>query len=272
MFPRRSLLAATLAGCAGPLPDGPAAETGDGRDLLARAAAAHGMGDFHAVRAVRVSYDGTWAPLIDRLQPALVDLGHRGASEERIAPTEGLVTQSYRGPEGRKDVERHWTPSPPGSVSVRFDGREATDAERRAAAALVADGYALFLLGPLLLAGPWRTARSVVAERTGAEDITVGGQPQACDTLRVRITPGLGLSPSERLLLYLGRSDGLMRRVRFSLDGLESTRGAVAEVDAWEHRRVAGLRLPTRFQERLLRPLQMPVHDWWATDLAVDTA
>ena len=53
-----------------------------------------------------------------------------------------------------------------------------------------------------------------------------------------------------------------MRRVRFTLGGLESTRGAVAEVDTFDRITLLGVRWPTRFHERLLRPLPLHVHDW----------
>ena len=62
----------------------------------------------------------------------------------------------------------------------------------------------------------------------------------------------------------------LMRRVRFSLDGLTSTQGAIAEVETFDHVSLHGVRWPTRFYERLLRPLPLPVHDWRLTGLDVN--
>ena len=61
-----------------------------------------------------------------------------------------------------------------------------------------------------------------------------------------------------------------MRRVRFTLDGLESTKGAIAEVECYDHQTLNGVRWPTRFYERLLRPLRMPVHDWNLTGLDIN--
>ncbi len=195
-----------------------------------------------------------------------MDRGHRGRSEERLLPRAGLVAQAHAGPDGPKRVVRR---AGAGEVRVWFGGEEARDAERRAAAALVADAYALFLLGPLLLAGGWGGApRALALEVGGAEDVAVGGErPFACDVLRGRMAPGLGFAASDRVALFVDREEGLMRRVRFSLDGMESTRGAVAEVDAYGHVALRGVRWPTRFHERLLRPLRMPVHDWWVTGL-----
>ena len=64
------------------------------------------------------------------------------------------------------------------------------------------------------------------------------------------------------MALFIDGDERLMRRVRFTLNGLDSTQGAVAEVDCWDHRTIQGVRWPSRFHERLLRPLPLPVHDW----------
>jgi hypothetical protein len=157
-----------------------------------------------------------------------------------------------------------------GSVRVWFNGEEAHDGERRAAAALVADGYALFLLGPMLLVGGRANSRTTTVEHAGVERISVDGRRWTCDIMRARVSTGLGFSSSERLALWVDREEGLMRRLRFSLEGLTSTRGAVAEVDAWDHTMRHGVRWPTRFHERLLRPFSLPVHDWRLTGLDLD--
>lgn len=273
---RRRLLLASLAlpalgGCTTPLPPLSTQTTPpDAQALLAESAAAHGTAALSALSDLNVSYAGEWPPLIGRLQPALVDRGFRGGSEERLLLREGLVAQAHTGPDGRKQVVRQSAPGNQGSVRVWFNGDEARDDERRAAAALVADGYSLFLLGPMLLAGRWAAERSLVTERAGAERITLDGREHECDVLRVRIAPGLGFSASDQLALFIGRESRLMRRVRFSLDGLDSTRGAIAEVDTFDHVARHGVRWPTRFHERLLRPLPLAVHDWRLTGLDVN--
>jgi len=141
---------------------------------------------------------------------------------------------------------------------------------RRDAAALVADGYSLFLLGPMLLAGPWAADRSLVMALVAPERIEVGGQTHECDVLRVQMAPGLGLSARDQLAVYIDRPTRMMRRVRFTLDGLEGTRGALAEVDCWAHIDRVGVRWPTQFHERLLRPVPLSVHDWRLTGLDAD--
>jgi hypothetical protein len=269
-LPRRALLALpALAGCAAPLPD--LAEPGAGAEALLRASAeAHGLAAFRRLRDISVSYAGEWPPIIDRLQPVLVDRGFRVTSEERLLPCLGLVAQAHRGPEGAKQVIRRSAPPPRGEVRVWFNGEESAEEERRAAAALVADGYALFLLGPMLLAGGWATQRGLVVAPAGTERITLDDRRVECDVLRADVAPGIGFAPSERLALWIDREERLMRRVRFSLDGLASTRGAVAEVDCHDHVARGGVRWPTRFRERLLRPLPLRVHDWRLTGLDLD--
>lgn len=266
-------LAPTLGGCAAPLRRLSRSTTSpDAQALLDASAEAHGLPSLLQMGDLSVSYAGRWPPLIGSLQPALVDAGFRGGSEERLLLRGPLVAaQSHGGPKGRKQVLRwHAAPRTEGEVRVWFNGEEARDGERRAAAALVADGYCLFLLGPMLLARRWAAERSLVMGRVGAERITVARRDHACDVLRVSMAPGLGFSERDELALFIDRDERLMRRVRFSLDGLDSTQGAVAEVDASDHVTRHGVRWPTRFHERLLRPFPLPVHDWRLTGLDVD--
>lgn len=276
---RRRVLLASLAlpavpalqGCAAPLPtvqnpaSAPAAQA-----LLAESAAAHGLAALSGMHDLSVSYAGEWPPLIDRLQPALVDAGFRGGSEERLLLREGVVAQAHTGPRGHKQVVRRTVPGARGDVRVWFNGEEARDDERRAAAALVADGYALFLLGPMLLVRDQAAGRALTVESAGVERVVLDGRAHECDVLRARVAPGLGVSGAEDLALFIDRGERLMRRVRFSLNGLASTRGAVAEVDGFDHTTLYGVRWPTRFHERLLRPLPLPVHDWRLDGLDVD--
>lgn len=269
---RAALLALpALAGCAAPLP--PVEGTGTAAEadaLLARSAAAHGLPALGAARDIALRYEGEWPGLIDRLQPALVDKGFRGGSEERLLLREGIVAQQHRGSAGGKAVVRRTDATGPGEVRVWFNGEEARDAERRAAAALVVDGYSLFLLGPMHLAGLRAGGRPMRLALAGDERLSVDGATHDCQVLRARLAPGLGFSEAEELALFIDREEGLMRRVRFSLNGLESTRGAVAEVDCSGHLARHGIRWPTRFHERLLRPLPLPVHDWRLTGLDLD--
>jgi hypothetical protein len=267
---RRNLLIAALAapalpalqGCGTPLPVSlnagvsPAAQA-----LLKESAEAHGLKALQAIQDLNVSYSGEWRALIGKLQPALVDASFRGSSEERLLLREGIVAQAHTGPGGRKQVVRRAGTVSPGEVRVWFNGEEARDAERRAAASLVADAYALFLLGPMLLAD-----RPLVMELGDTEHV----DEHACDVLRLQLAPGLGHARVDQVALFIDRKEHLMRRIRFTLDGLESTKGAIAEVEMFDHQTLHGVRWPTRFYERLLRPIRMPVHDWNLTGLDVN--
>ena len=98
--------------------------------------------------------------------------------------------------EGHKQVVRQTSPGQQGNVHVWLNGAATTDTDRLHAAALVADGYSLFLLGPMLLASP-RPGGALVMELAPPARITVFGRVYDCDILRVRLTPGLGLSPAD---------------------------------------------------------------------------
>jgi hypothetical protein len=267
---RRKLLIAALAapvgpalqGCAAPLPVSlNAATTPAAQALLKDSAEAHGLKAFQAIQDLSVSYSGEWRALIGKLQPALVDAAFRGSSEERMLLREGVVAQAHTGPGGRKQVLRKAGNTSPGEVRVWFNGEEARDAERRAAAALVADAYPLFLLGPMLLVD-----RPLVMELGDVEWV----DEHACDVLRLQLAPGLGHARVDQVALFIDRRQRLLRRVRFTLDGLESTKGAIAEVEMFDHQTIHGVRWPTRFYERLIRPIRMPVHDWNLTGLDIN--
>ena len=275
MLPRRTLLSSlalpVLAGCAAPIPRPMAGATSSAaRDVLQASAEAHGVAALKRVSDIAVSYAGQWRPLVGHLQPVLVDAGHRSGSQERLLLAERLVAQSHTGPAGYKQVVRHAAAGSPGTVRVWFDGQESRDRDPLHAAALVADGYSLFLLGPMLLAGAWAAERAPAMDLAERERIAQDTGLHECDVLRVRLAPGLGLSDADTLVLYIDTGTRLMCRVRLTLDGLDGTRGAVAEVDTLDHVPYAGVQWPTRFHEQLLRPVPLPVHDWRLTGLDVN--
>ena len=251
-------LAVTVAACTSlPDPAGTPDSRAQGARLLALAATAHGDAAFGRLRDVNVAFDGEWAPLAGRVQPVLVDERYRGRSQERLLPAQDAVGQTHRGPGGVKQVFRDAA-----GVRVWYDGVANADPQVDAAAALVADGYRLFLLGPI-----WLQRHGSAFEAAGED--RVGGR--ACDWLLATLRPGLGLAAEDRVALCIDRESRLMRRVRFSLEGLDSTRGAVAEVDTDGYVERAGVRWPTRFVERLRRPVPLlPIHRWTLTGLDVD--
>ena len=147
-------------------------------------------------------------------------------------------------------------------MTVWLNGSVSTDRDVRDAAALVADGYSLFLAGPMALAG---FAGPV---NWGPPDTLDG---RRCDQLLLDRVPGLGFSPRSRLALFIDRELGLLRRLHRSLDGLRSTAGTLAEVDFFDHVHLHGVWWPRRFAERLRQPVaDRPLREVRLTGLDVN--
>lgn len=257
-----------VGGCSTPLPLIPApspAPAGDGAAArLRESAQAHGLDAYRSLTDINVSYDGQWRPLINRIQPEVVDQGFRGSSQERLLPAAGVVAQAYIGAMGRKQVawrRGRGTPGDLGEVAVWVNGVRSDDAAVRDASALVAEGYGLFLLGPL-----WLVDRGIRARTAGTE--RVDGRP--CDVVEVWLTPGLGRVAVDRVALCIDRIDQRVHRMRFTLEGFAGTRGAVAEVDTFEHEERFGVVWPMRSFERIVHPIALPAHDWHVTGLDVN--
>ena len=254
-----------VGGCSTPLPIVPApAGDADAAARLRESADAHGLVAYRGLRDINVSYSGEWRPLINRIQPEVVDQGFRGSSQERLIPSAGVVAQAYTGSMGRKQVvwrRGSGTSGDLGEVAVWVNGVASNDAAVRDASALVAEGYGLFLLGPL-----WLADRGLRAQMAGTERV----DGRLCDVVEVWLTPGLGRVASDRVALCIDRVDKLTRRVRFTLEGFVSTQGAVAEVDTFEHERRFGVTWPMRSYERIVHPLRLPAHDWRITGLDVN--
>jgi hypothetical protein len=262
-----------LGGCGTPLPltaqpapATPAAAAGQAR--LQESAAVHGLAAYRELRDINIGYDGQWRPLIDRIQPVVVDKAFRGNSQERLMPGLGINAQAYRGAAGSKHVcwqrampARPGRSATPAEVAVWFNGQRSSDAAVGAAAAVVAEGYGLFLLGPL-----WLADRQLPAELAGTERVN----GRLCDVVNVWLSPGLGQVAQDRVALCVDRDDGVTRRVRFTLEGFASTQGAVAEVDTFEHQRRFGVLWPMRSYEEVVHPLRVPAHDWYVTGLDVN--
>jgi hypothetical protein len=267
---RRAFIGAALApwlgGCSTPLPLVAAPLRGDSSaaQRLHESAEAHGLAAYRTIADINVSYSGEWRPLVGRIQPEVVDEGFRGSSQERLLPKAGIVAQAYTGAKGKKQVS--WQRQRPGSgdlgeIAVWFNDVRSTDTDAQQAAALVAEGYGLFLLGPL-----WLVDRDLPVRSAGTEQV----DGQTCDVVEVWLTPGLGLVAADRVALCIERRSGLMRRVRFTLEGFARTRGAVAEVDTFDHQRRFGVTWPMRSYERIVHPIALPAHDWRITGLDVD--
>lgn len=233
-------------------------EQAEARALLLESAKAHGLDAWQSIRDISVSYVGEWSGLVSKLQPTLIDADFRQGSQERLMLGEpSIIAQRHNGAGGDKQVIRMAT-----GVTVFYNGTSTADAGKKAAAALVADGYRMFLTGPFyFLSGNLHLEMGEPGEVDGRE----------CLALIAVRRPGHGLSTEDSYLLYIDREEKLLRRVRFSMEGLDSTRGAIAEVDFFDHQKIAGVLWPTRFHERLKKPIpNLPVHDWHLTGLDIN--
>lgn len=231
-------------------------EQAEARSVLKRSAEAHGLAAWLELQDISVSYAGEWGWLVSRLQPVLTDPDFRQGSEERLLVRGEFprIAQLHLGPQGQK-----WVLRSRDDVEVLYNGTPSTDRSVVAAAALVADGYRMFLTGPFYFLDG-----NAVLEMAGSEML----DGQRCDLLVAVRHPGLGLAETDTFLLWIERDSGLLRRIRFSLNGLQSTQGAIAEVDLFDHREIDGILWPTRFFERLRRPIpNLPVHAWRVTGL-----
>jgi len=228
------------------------------RAVLQKSAEAHGLTAFRQIDDLSVSYAGEWYGLVAKIQPTLIDADFRQGSQERIIFKGGpLIAQRHLGPQGSKQVIRRAS-----DVRVFYNDVPASDKEVLAAAALVADGYRMFLTGPFYFLD------GNLSLEVGDDESVEG---HLCTTLIAVRRPGHGLSAEDRYLLFIDRENHLLRRVRFSMEGLESTQGAIAEVDFFDHQEIAGVTWPTRFYERLRKPIpSLPVHDWRLIGLEVN--
>ena len=253
-----------LAGCATPLPLVPAPATDAAAAArLRESAEAHGLAAYRQITDINIAYTGEWRPLIDGIQPEVVDAGFRGGSQERLMPRLGINAQAYRGPKGEKFVawRRGAGGADLGEVGVWFNGTRSSDPARLQAAALVAEGYGLFLLGPL-----WLNDRALATRLAGTERV----DGQLCDVVEVWLVPGLGQIAGDRAALCIARDTSLTRRVRFTLEGAAGTQGAVAEVDTFEYESRFGVMWPMRSFERVVHPIALPAHDWRIAGLDVN--
>ena len=231
---------------------------------MGESAEAHGLLAYRQLDDINVSYTGKWRPLIGGIQPEVTDTAFRGSSQERLMPKAGVSGQAYTGAGGRKQV--WWRRGGAGSddlgeVAVWFNGVRSTDPAALQAAALVAEGYGLFLLGPL-----WLADRNLPMRSKGTERV----DGRLCDVIEVWLSPGLGRVSRDRIALCIDRSDRITRRIRFTLEGFVNTQGAVAEVDTFDHERRFGVTWPMRSFERVVHPIPVPAHDWRITGLDVN--
>lgn len=249
----QSLLAAVtclLSACASPKICTREIQKSDAKavELVAASQRAHGKKAFAKVRDVSVRYDGQWAPIGPRFQPVLADTSFRRGSEERLLVGPRIIAQEHTGPAGKKFVVRA-----PGEITIGYNRSPSTDDEAKRAAALVADAYTMFLLGPFYFDRP-----GVVLASNGEEIV----DKAMCDQVLAVLRPGFGFAKEDRVILFIDRATKQLRRVRMTLSGLESTRGAEVDVTFRDFRTIDGIAWPTDFDERIRVPFDLHAHHW----------
>lgn len=234
---------------------GPAV-AGDAKALLKRSARAHGD-PWRNYQRVEVAYAGEWSAIATRLQPVLTDPEFRKDSVETYRPRRTAVLQLHRGPGGTKEVRREGR-----NIAVSYNGSPSTDSEVLDSAALVADAYTVFLFGSSWLAEHGRGLRLL-----GEREL----EGKRCQLVAGRLAPGFGAAEQDDFIAWIEPESHLLKRFQFSLNGLDSTRGADVDVvfsDFWLA--ADGSTWPGRFIERIQRPLRAQAHDWRMTALRLD--
>lgn len=226
--------------------------------VLDRAVEAHGgLERWSEIRDIVVRYEGEWASIGPRIQPVLADTGYRRKSVEVILPARRVVGQLHEGPSGEKMVHRT-----PDSIDVSYDGVPATSGDVLDAAALVADVYQMFLTTPFFY-----DAFATSARWAGTEWI----DGELCDRISAVVRPGFGRADEDLAVISIGRDTGILRRVRFTLNGVESTRGAEVDVTFRGHREIDGILWATEYVERIRAPFKLAAHEWRLVSLETNT-
>ncbi len=225
--------------------------------LLAASQRAHGKQAFANVRDISVRYDGKWGAIGPRFQPVLVDKTYRGSSEERlILGSKRIIAQQHTGTAGKKNVVRA-----PNQIAVTYNGAPSGDDESKRAAALVADAYTMFLLGPHYFDRP-----GVVLVQ-GGEGVV---DKADCDEVLAVLRPGFGMAEEDRVIMFIDRANKQLRRVRMTINGLDSTQGAEVDVTFRDFRMIDGVLWPTDFDERIRVPFDLHAHHWKMVGLDIN--
>jgi hypothetical protein len=255
------LLFALLNACSSiPMPQQSKTQA-DARALLDQSQTAHGKSAFLAIRDLSVAYDGTWFDIVTKVQPILTDKTFRKASEERMLFGDNVIAQIHTGDAGKKMVLRDASLPLGERASVWLNQQPENNRDKIAAAHLVVEAYQLFLYPAFYV------ERATHLERVGTG--SVGGRE--CELLLAVMRPGIGNSTEDRVVLYIDKQDKLVRRVRLTLEGLDSTKGAIVDVDHDRFVVIVGVTWPTHFYESLVAPFPgLPAHDFSLRGLDVN--
>lgn len=227
-------------------------------ELLEKSAAKAGR-PWRSLKRVEVAFSGRWTTIVQKLQPDLVDAGYRQSSREVYSTRSGRVEQNHTGPQGTKHVVRT-----PGTIELTYNGTNTSTETAQDAAALVADAYTMFVFGAdyLLARGSdWRLWLSMQRHE-------IDGDP--CSLVMGTLKPGVGRSTQDKVIAWISQRDHRLRRVQFTLNGLESTAGADVDVTFGDFQAGSrGTEWPRHFLETVRRPLTVKAHEWRMTDLRV---
>jgi hypothetical protein len=252
------MLACFLGGCASPQISTRPIATSDlsARALLRASEQAEGLGSFSKIHDLSVRYEGRWALIGPRLQPVLSDTKFRRQSEERLLTNSRIIAQENAGPAGTKFVHRE-----PKEVTILYNGRLSRNEEVRRAAALVADAYTMFLLGPFYFDRP---GVMVALNGEGLVD------KKQCDEILAVLRPGFGYADEDRVVLFVDRASKHLVRLRMTLNGLDTTQGAEVDVTFSKFVKMGGVTWPTDFDEWIRVPVGLHAHHWRMLGLAVN--
>ena len=214
------------------------------RQILAAAVVEQGGNLFDEVADLEIAFVGRWGRLAPLIQPVLADRRFRTSSVERYLLAEGSVLQKHSGPAGTKMVRRLGA-----VVEVERNGEREENHEDLVTAALVADVYRMLVTGPSFF------------QRDGVE-IALGGHTPEHHRLLAVVRPGFGFSREDRAELWIDRATQRLTRVQFTLNGYHPTQGAEVDVRFFDHERIDGYLWPTRYVERIRRPLDVFAHRW----------
>ncbi len=244
-----------LAGCAATFPEpdeGRAFADGmTAQELFDRTMAAHG-GDLREYDGdLNQATDGEWGRMVQRVQPLVADGGYRGQGEERYRPADELYAVHYTGPEGTKTVIRQRD-----EIRVYYDGERSEDEDRIRATAMTTDAGKLFHYGPTFVKHRATSMTRLADRREGGVDYR---------RVLATIQPGFGKADEDQVVMWIHPETDRLYRVHITLTGFEPTRNAHVDTTFLEYEEVGPYTLPSRFEERVLGPIRLFVHEWWVT-------
>ena len=139
---------------------------------------------------------------------------------------------------------------------MSYNGIRTSDPDALVSSAMTSSTFALFHLGPSVLA--WRGGEPV-----RLADETIDGR--RCHRLYFVFEPGFGLSDRDEVVAYVDAETMRLYRVWLTIEGFRTTRGATVDVTFLDYKEVSGYLLPSKFDERVRAPISIHAHAWHNT-------